>query len=178
MRIQIWMKIKNQKQLNSMAERKTLVIKDNGAFLNNRLSIPYNAYCKRKKISKYEKVDKYLLIKIAGNILKEIGKQMVISKGGVMIKNFGYFFVWKTQAKITYGEKFKHSPGEPRFNYHTNNYFYTPVFIPAGGPYNMKYWSMDHKFCKQVKDGICEKLVSGFKYRTYVYSLRRLLNLS
>lgn len=157
---------------------RTLLVKNKGAFLNANLSVPYNAYCKRKKISKYEKVDKVTLIKIAGNIFKEIALQMVESKGGVLIKNFGYFFVWKTQARGTYGEKYKSTPNEPHFNYHTKNFYYKPIFIPAAGPNNMRYWSMDHKFSLAVRKGIKEKLVSGFKYRMYVYSVRRLLNLN
>ena len=157
--------------------KKTLVVKENGKFLNPSLSVPYNAYCKRKGISKYEKVDKVLLLKIVGNIFKEIGIQITDSKGGVMIRNFGYFFVWKTQARIPYGARYKNNGSEPMFNYATKNYMYKPIFIPSGGPNNMRYWSMDHKFEKPLRMRIKNKLIAGFKYRMYPYSLRRLLNL-
>lgn len=160
-----------------MPAKKSILIKENGAFLNNGLSVHYNAYCKRKKISKYEKVDKITLIKIAGNILKEIGNQLVEAKGGVFIKNFGYFFIWKTQAKGTYGEKYKHNKDGANYNYATNNYYYKPIFIPSGGPYNMRYWSMDNRFNLGLRKRIKEKLVSGYKYRMYVHSLRSLLKL-
>jgi hypothetical protein len=155
----------------------TLTVKKTGSFLDMSLSTHYNAYCKAKKISKYDKVDRLVMLKVVGNIFKEIGIQMVEAKGGVLIRNFGYFFVWKTQAKTTFGEWYRHTDRQPQFNYATKNYMYKPVFVPAGGAFNLRFWSMDNKFERPLRVKIKHKLIAGFKYRTYVYSLRKLLNL-
>ncbi len=150
----------------------------NKTFINTGLSVHYNAFVNKKRVAKKDIADKYELMKIVLAIFKEVGKQIVNSKGGVCIKNFGYFFVWKTLAKTTFGEKYKWNDKREQYNHHSNNYRYTPVFVSAGGPINLKFWSMDYKFSDNVKQGIKSKIKQGFEYKTYVFSLKKVLNLS
>ncbi len=158
--------------------KRSLLIKT-VSLLSQDLAAPYNAYAKKKKISKYLKPDKHELRLIVKTIFEEIGKQMVESKGGVFIRNFGYFFVWKTPHKDTYGKHYKHNIEKDTelYNHHSQHYVYKPTFIPAGGHNNLRYWSMDNKFSKPVRDGINRQIRSGHKYTSYVYTLRKPLNL-
>lgn len=133
----------------------------------------FTAYYRKRKFSKYEKASADEFSKICSAILKEIATQIIESRGGVFIKNFGYFFVWRTQRRAPS----KHFVGD-LYNYHTNHYMYKPVFVPAAGPTNMKFWSMDNKFSRYVKQGIAKKLRGGFKYRGYIYTIGKLLNLN
>jgi len=143
---------------------KTYVAKTN-ALLSQDLAKPYNAYAKRKPISKYDKPDKHELRRIVGAIFKEIGEQIVKSKGGVFIKNFGYFFVWKTALKTTYGRMYKHNKErEEYYNHHSGHYLYKPTFLPAAGKSHLRFWSMDNKFSAPVKNGINKQLRSGHEY--------------
>jgi hypothetical protein len=156
---------------------KTFLSKTGGLMTQN-LAKPYNAYAKIKPISKYDKPDKHELRRIAGAILSEVGEQLVKSKGGVFIKNFGYFFVWKTALKTTYGREYKHNTERIEyFNHHTDQYLYKPTFIPAAGKSHLRFWSMDNKFSSVVRDGINKQLRAGHKYVNYMFTLRKLLNL-
>lgn len=149
----------------------------NITLINTGLSVPYNLYVKRKRVAKRDRVDKYELMKIVMAIFKEIGKQIVETKGGVCIKNFGYFFVWKTQSKMFFGGNYKSNEKKKQFNHHSEYYRYTPIFYPAGGPLNLRFWAMDYKFHHQVNQGITNKLKQSFKYKMYAFSLKKILNL-
>ena len=150
-----------------------------GGILNYDMLGPFNLYAKRKKMSRYDKPDKDLLVKIVKEILDEVAYQMVHSKGGVFIKNFGYFFVWKTTKKAMFNKYgvIHRKDVDGYFNHHTGQYIYKPAFITAGGPINLNFWSMDNKFSTYVKDGINKQLRAGHKYKTYMHSLKKLLNL-
>lgn len=155
---------------------KTFVAK-NITLINTGLSVHYNEYVRKKRIAKRDRVDKYELMKIAMAIFKEIGLQITETRGGVFIKNFGYFFIWKTNRKMTFGTKYKWNNKRPQYNHHSEYYRYMPVFYPAGGPLNLRFWTMDYKFHHKVKSGIKIKLKQGFKYRMYAHTLKKLLNL-
>jgi hypothetical protein len=133
-------------------------------------------YLKYNKIPKKYRVEgREELRKLIKTICKHIGNEIVEKPGGVHIRRLGYFFVWKIPRKTTYHKKIKGGKLEENYNYHTNHYMYSPIFLPSIDK-NRTFadWSMDNSFTSTVKQGIKNKVSSGFKYKIYPYSIQAL----
>ena len=112
---------------------------------------------------------------IVKTICKHIGNEIVDRKAGVHINGLGYFFIWKIPKKMTYNKKIKGVGLEENFNYHTNNYMYSPILLPSLDKKDtLAYWSMDNSFVNKLKQGVKKNVMAGFKYKIYPYSIRRL----
>jgi hypothetical protein len=96
---------------------------------------------------------------IYSEIFKEIRKQIVDSQGGVFIRGVGYFFVWKIPRKMYI--RFWHKP----FYGHS----YSIRFVPVR---RLRGWSMHAMFTTKISKGVSKNVKKGFKYKTYLYSLR------
>lgn len=139
--------------------------------LNYKVNTEYIRY--RDKIpEKYRAKDREELRKILKTICKHIATNIIERKGGVLIKGLGYFFVWKIPRKMTYSRFVANEGVEEHYNYHTNHHMYSPIFLGANTKADtFKGWYMDNAFTRYVKGGINKKLLSGFSYKMYVYSL-------
>lgn len=131
----------------------------------------YTFYRKYDKIPKKYKVEGYReLRKVIVNILKIIRKNFVNRKAGVAIKNFAYFFVWKAPRKNSYLDEHNNES----YNYHTNGHNYYLVMMP----YNkFRGWQMDWKFTSGrggITRDISHKIKSGYEYKAYPHSLRKI----
>lgn len=145
--------------------------------LNHKMSKAYTEFVKKNHVAKDLKVtgrkELFLIVK---TLFKHIGKNLVERTGGVMISNWGYFFNWKIPRKMAYQQKTRGQKIVEKFNVNSDHYMYSPVFMSSGGNHNMRGWLMDNKFCKKIKLGINKKIDSGFKYKMYPHSLRKLLH--
>jgi hypothetical protein len=142
--------------------------------LDHKINTEYLKYSKRapKKVQAKDREELRLIIR---TICKHIGKQIVERKAGVHIRKLGYFFVWKVPRKMTYSQFTKGGTTEERYNYHTDQHMYSPIFLPSlDARDSLKRWSMDNSFNVKVRRGISKMVRAGFKYKMYAYSIMRL----
>lgn len=137
------------------------------------LAKTYNAYCKAKKVRKVDKVKKEDLELIMNTIFKKIRDNLIEKEGGVMISQFGYF-----GSVRTYGNKTK------RYGPKKTDIFLTSwnngmrlriIFFPYKRDPLLKFWSMDFSFSARIFKGIKNNIQKGKKYKSYFFSLRKLL---
>lgn len=133
-------------------------------------------YLKYDKIpEKHRAKDREELRFIVKAICECIGKNVVEKPAGVHVRRLGYFFIWKIPRKMTYTINVKGGSREEKFNYHSDNYMYSPVLLPSLDAKNsFKRWSMDNSFVGNIKQGIKRKVRAGFKYKMYPYSIMKL----
>jgi hypothetical protein len=133
----------------------------------------YNAYCKAKKVRKVDKVAKEDIDKIIYTIFKKIRDNLIEKDGGVMVSHFGYF-----GSVRTYGNKTK------RYGRKRSDVFLTPwnegmrlriIYFPYKKDPLLRFWSMDFSFSRKVYLAIRNNIRKGKKYKSYFFSLRRLL---
>ncbi len=136
----------------------------------------YTEYRKYDKISKKNRIKgRENLRGLLKKVCDKIGQEIVERKAGVHIKRLGYFFIWKIPRKTTYFKNVRGGTREEKYNYHTDHYMYSPVFLQSlDSTDSLKYWSMDNAFCEKVKVGVRKKVSSGYKYKIYPYSITRL----
>lgn len=151
--------------------------------MGKKLAKPFNLlhhsinteYLKQDIPKKYRLENREELRKLVREICGVIGEEIVNSEGGVHINRLGYFFIWKIPKKMTYNTHISGGKSEENFNYHTNHYMYSPIFLPSiDKKSTLKNWGMDNSFNRKIRFGIKDKLKSGFKYKIYPYSIRRL----
>jgi len=143
--------------------------------LDAKTNVEYNKYVKEGKIpQKHVAEDREEMRKILKTLCKHVATGIVECPGGVYIKGFGYFFNWKPPRKMAYHLLIKGEKLEERFNYHTNQYMFLPTYVPMAGKLHMRSsWTMDKQFNQKIKTGVSEKLRSGFEYRNYLFSLKK-----
>ena len=136
----------------------------------------YTEYRKYKKIPKNKKVKgREELRSLVSVICKHIGNEIVERKAGVHIRRLGYFFIWKIPRKLTYTKQVKGGKAEELYNYHTDQYMYSPILLPSLDKNRTFFnWSMDNSFAHNVKKGVNKKVSEGYKYKMYPYSILRL----
>lgn len=132
----------------------------------------YTFYNQQGIPSKHKIKDRRLFLDVVKAVGDHIAQNIVERKGGVLIKGLGYFFVWKVPRKMTFDIKMCGGSKEEHYNYHTGHHMYSPIFMPHLGRNNLRGWSMDNKFCKNIRMGIKNKLLTGFRYKMYAYSIR------
>jgi len=118
--------------------------------------------------------DREELRKIVITICKHIGQEISDRKAGVHIDRLGYFFVWKVPRKMTYHVKAKGEKIKERYNHHTGQHMYTLIYQPSiDKKGTLKLWLMDKCFNRSVKERVRDKILSGFRYKAYPYSILR-----
>lgn len=156
-----------------MKAPKKYLNKDNSNYSIRGAYPEYLAFLRRKRISKYEKLRREDYEKIAAELFKEIANRLIYGVGGVFLKNFGYFFIWKTPRRDSY----KNWKGEDVYHHISGNQKYRVQFVSSGGYNNLRFFSMDGTFTGTLKKKLVANLNAGFKYKTYLYSLSKNLNL-
>lgn len=131
----------------------------------------YTFYRKYDKIPKKFKVGDFReLRKVMVSLLKVIKSNFIERKAGVAIKNFAYFFVWKAPRKNSYLDRHNNQS----YNYHTDMHNYYLVMLPYT---KFKGWQMDWRFTdgeKGLTRQISHKIKSGYRYKAYPHSLRKI----
>ena len=135
----------------------------------------YMKYAASKRTLKKDRAKKEELREIMPRIFELIGESMIDSKGGVFIRNFGYFFIFKSKRQDPIPIIRTGKPVEYAYQYHTDLYRYHPTFLGDNGVSDLKYWTMDYNFTSKVRKQVNKRLREGFKYRSYLYTMRKLL---
>lgn len=100
-----------------------------------------------------------------------ISEAIAESQGGVYLPKFGYIFNFLIPRKMKRLESNKTS-----YNHHTDNRIYMPVFIPDAKTTVLRPWIMTKGFNDQLKKKIGGKIKAGFKYKSFAYTIRKLLS--
>lgn len=122
-----------------------------------------------KKSHSEVKIDKKTFTLIHKEILKEIRSSILNSQGGVYIKKFGYFSLFRSSVR----RSMKTIRGKICWNSHTNGYKFMPIFTPCPkADALVKYWSMDRRFSVTLNKELIQKVKDGFRYKNHIYSLQ------
>lgn len=101
-----------------------------------------------------------------------VAEEMIDKDAGVLLDGLGYFFVFMSPRKQTYN-----LTGEVKYNLHTDNYIFTPMYYPTRKKGSFLFlYSMDNAFNFRVKAAVRDKIRDGGRFKSYVYSLKRLIN--
>lgn len=144
--------------------------------MNHKTHVAYTKYVREGNIPQRYKAKggREEMREILTCICKHIAEGMVEVPGGVYIKGWGYFFNWKCPRKMPYHINIEGGGREEHFNYHTNHYMYFPTYLPMSPILHPRHnWTMDKQFNHNIGNGVSRKLKAGFKYRTYMYSLKK-----
>lgn len=146
--------------------------------LDAKTHVAYTKYVKEGGIPEKHKANgREEMRLILRTVCKHIAEGMIEYPGGVFIKKIGYFFNWKPPVKMSYylprvGEK---SSEKELFNYHTDHYMFFPTYLPMSKKLDARYcWTMDRAFNRSLKKRTSEKIRTGFRYRNYMSSLKKL----
>lgn len=141
--------------------------------LNHTIYTEYLDYNERIP-EKYRVKDRENLRRMIKTICKHIGREVVECRGGVHVRRLGYFFIWKIPRKMTYTTQVRGGNLKENFNYHSEHYMYSPIFLPSLDNKNtLKDWSMDNAFSASIKQGVKRKIKSGFNYKIYPFSITK-----
>jgi len=131
-----------------------------------------------KKVAKYRNPENTKRLHNYNNIItafyEKIATKLIESEGGVFLKNFGYFTIIRHPKRQIVRSPYK--GGTEFLNLGTNNYFYSPMFIPiAKLKPLLQLWTMDRTFNRlNIKAPLHKALVAGKKYKTYLATLTSL----
>lgn len=150
-------------------------IAESAKVLDHHMHKAYVAYRRRYNVQKGLRAkDRDELFDIVSAIFEQMGKHTVESTGGLAIKGMGYFFAWLIPKKTTFRRMTKDQPIEHKFNHHTNQRIYSFVFLPKENS-DFRFWSMDNKFSKGVKNRLKERIMNGFRPKGFPYSIQSFL---
>ena len=132
--------------------------------LCDKLYTHYNKITKGKKIK-----NRSNFLNIAKEILSTVQENIIEKEGGVVINNFGYFFVFRVPAKqmITIAKKDKEEINLSKYDFKR----YTISFCPTK---RYSEWHMISNKHYKLRKGVSEKLNSGFYYKNYLGTLKKM----
>lgn len=133
----------------------------------------WKRYKKVARYKKYQLESREELKAIVKMIFQVIAEKLVTNEAGVFIRNFGYFFIWKIPNRnLRYSITQKGEDIKTKANFYTDNYMYSPIFVPDN---TLKGWSMDNTFNNTLKQDLSKQLNAGKKYKTYIHTFKNLL---
>lgn len=106
-------------------------------------------------------------------ITETIADNLIEKPGGVFLKKLGYFFIWMIPRPL---EMMSPSRGKTykKFNNHTGNMMYVPVFAPARNTW-ISLYSMDKTFSEDFRRKLAERIMSGKRYKMFMDDFKRYL---
>lgn len=139
----------------------------------------YNAYNAFKKgIPKKDRItDRSVFRAVVSEIFKKVANDLVENEGGVLVKEWGYFFIFRGVNKYSFIKRKDDGTDELIYNARKNMRIIMPIFMPhTRGTNSFHGWSMDRAFTQNIRNRLTEKLYSGVKYKCYPYTLLKLRN--
>lgn len=134
--------------------------------------VTYKEYIKSK--GKKGIGDKLEIHKLGVAIMDEIAEQMLEHPGGLLLKDFGYFFVYRIEKKLRKRITPKGEKQRYLYSHHTDNHVYSPLFIPDKSKYK-RVWTMDGAFSTPFKKRLQEKLLKGDRFMNLYPELKHKL---
>jgi hypothetical protein len=167
------------KKVMALRSSQSILIKDGVEAFTDEFYAFYIARCKAKKISAKDLLNKQELVKVKTTVLKTMRTSILNNLGGVLIKNFGYFYIFRYPYKRQVRRTTKVTPMLQNESIWETGFFrYQPMFIPFNGDSEVKFFSMDYSFTDKFTKELKEKLRGGHKYYSYAYTIKPLLELS
>lgn len=107
----------------------------------------YKARCKARRVTPKDVLNKKQVAEVRKAILKAIKEALLNNTGGVLIKGFGYFCIFRYPEKRKKRITTKQSPliGNEKI-WNTGFYRYQPIFTPFNGDSEIKFFAMDFAF--------------------------------
>jgi len=131
----------------------------------------WKEYKKTTPPKKYSFANREELKTVVKEIFKVIAERLVENEGGVLIRNFGYFFNWKVPKQMQYTLTSKGKYVQ-KFNLYGNKAMHLPTFVPST---DMEGWSMDNTFNRELKKELSHKLNNGKKYKMFAYTFKSII---
>jgi len=133
--------------------------------VSHKLFTFYNRRTKNKRIK-----DRQEFLKVAKEILTTVQQNIIEKEGGVVINNFGYFFVFRIPAKqvsVIPGRNGEEDTVVSNYDFVR----YTVCFQPIE---KNKEWHMSGEKHYKLRKGVSKKLKSGFYYKNYLSTLKKM----
>lgn len=147
-------------------------------YSRNVLSNDFIEYYNKEKL-KYSKVhtakvNKDIVRDVIKSICKELNYQIINSEGGVLMNNWGYFFIQRSFGKVLH-YKDKKLRDELELDFRYNGFKYNLVFLPKlEGVKSFFGWSFDYTFTKDTVRQVYKNLNKGYRYKAFPFTLIRL----
>jgi hypothetical protein len=130
----------------------------------------FTFYRKRVRSKTRRIVGRKNYTKVAKEILSTIQKNIIEKEGGVMINNFGYFFVFRIPAK-----QISVIPGKNgEEDTVVSNYDFVRYTISFQPIRKFQEWHMTGIKHYKLRKGVSKKLKSGFYYKNYLSTLQKM----
>ena len=132
----------------------------------------YKAYCKRQKVATRNTIKNQKDFNLAVSaISKGVANLIVEKKSGLLLKDFGYFFVFRS-----YGHTYSRTrSGRKRFYMERGGLRSRIIFMPDQTDFHMKFWTFENRFIRKVQLAVTEKANDGEKYIGLPYTVGKLL---
>ena len=122
--------------------------------------------------SRYNITNNEAMKKLIRAIFKKIAISMHESPGGVVLKNFGYMYVFRSPNKVSFEQKWD---GDIFVNHKKKGRLIRPVFMASKRPQSkFKTWSMDLTFSQYVQHRTNRKVYDGGVFKAYPYTVKML----
>lgn len=132
----------------------------------------YKMYCKRQRVAKRNIIPNQKEFNLAISALsKGVGQLIVEKKSGLFIKDFGYFFVFRS-----YGHTYKRTrTGKKFYNLIRGGIRARIIFQPDETDFHMKFWTFENRFVRAMQLAVTEKMNEGFSYIGMPYTVGQML---
>jgi hypothetical protein len=130
----------------------------------------------KEKFSKLYRIktDAALIKNIARSICKEVRDEITESEGGVVMKNWGYFYVQRSHTKVMHYKQ-KWDKSELKLSLKSNGFKYNILFLPKlEGVKNFWGWSFDYTFTDVTIMSLYKKIDKGYRYKSFPWTVLRL----
>lgn len=114
--------------------------------------------CNRRDVAHYVEYGKLI-----GEFYKIVGDELVNAKGGVYIKNFGYFGIMR-YIKPSKRALVRDSEGVPKTKLNILDDWFFTSFIPISKNNKLRLYSLDLSYFKTFRKKLTEKLRKGYLY--------------
>jgi hypothetical protein len=154
----------------------TFIDQENADILFSRETYnEYRKYCKRLHVAPTNKVREYREYKaVIHSLFKAIVDLIIEKESGVLIKGFGYFFVFRS-----YGHIRKMTQGKYKlFTLAYGGMRVRLVFLSDYSDFHMPFWSFEGRFSDYLQLAVTEQAKEGKKYKGYPYTMRTMIGRS
>lgn len=132
----------------------------------------YKAYCKRSRVSEKNMIKSQKDFNIAvSTVSKAVGNLIIEKKSGLYIKDFGYFFVFRSMGH-TYSRT---SKSRKHFYMRRGGMRARIIFIANKTDMHLPYWTFENRFVRQIQEAVTKKAEDGFPYTGLPYTVKETL---
>lgn len=133
----------------------------------------YKAYCKRQKVADRNIIKNQPDFNVAlSAITKTMANLIVEKKNGLFLKDFGYFFVFRSYGH-TYSRR---RDGKKYFKLERGGLRARIIFMPDRNDFHLKFWTFENRFVRKLQVEVMKRTDDGFRYIGLPYTITNLLH--